>query len=129
VLIGLSSGFAVAGGVFAFITMLGIVPRLADRTGTVRYIVWYERMIVWGGTVGNVWFLFQLPAHGTWLLLAAFGLCAGIYVGCLAMALAEMLRLLPIFVNRLQIKEGFPLLVLAIALGKVTGTLFQFIFS
>ncbi|MCI5730549.1 MAG: stage V sporulation protein AB, partial [Eubacterium sp.] len=53
VLVGLGSGFAVASGIFAFITMLGIIPRLAARTKTARHIVWYENMIVLGGTLGN----------------------------------------------------------------------------
>lgn len=127
-LVGISSGLAVAGGVFAFITMLGIIPRLAARTKTAKHIVWYERMVIWGGTLGNIWILFMLPFHATPVLLAIFGFCAGIYVGCLVMALAEMLRLLPILVNRLQIQEGFPILVASLALGKAAGTLFQYFF-
>lgn len=124
--LGLCSGFAVSAGVFAFITMLGIVPRLAARTHTEKRIICYENMIILGGTLGNIWFVFQIPLHGTWILAALYGLCSGIYVGCLAMALAELLRLLPIFVNRLQIKEGFSLIVVSLAVGKMVGTLFQY---
>lgn len=124
--LGLCSGIAVAAGIFAFITMIGVVPRLAARTSTERHIITYERMIILGGTLGNLWSLFPVPIHGTWLLACVYGLCAGIYVGCLAMALAEMLRLLPIFVNRLQLREGFPLLVVGLAFGKMIGTLFQY---
>lgn len=126
---GLSCGFAVAAGVFAFITMLGIVPRMAARTKTERHIICYERMIVLGGTLGNIWLVFMVPIPGTPLLMAVYGLTAGIYVGCLAMALAELLRLLPIFVNRIQLKEGFPLVVVALATGKLVGTLFQYFWS
>lgn len=125
--LGLCSGFAVSAGVFAFITMLGIIPRLASRTHTEKHIICYENMIILGGSLGNIWFLSGIGFSGTWILAALYGLCSGIYVGCLAMALAEMLRLLPIFVNRLQIKEGFPLLVTSLALGKLVGTLFQFL--
>ena len=124
--IGLSSGFAVAGGIFAFITMLGIVPRMAARTHTGKHILCYERMIILGGTLGNIWLLFHIPVPGTPLLMALYGLGAGIYVGCLIMALAEMMRLLPILVNRIQIKEGFPLLVAALAIGKFLGVIFQY---
>lgn len=126
ILIGLSSGFAAAGGVFAFITMLGIVPRMAARTNTERHIVCYERMIIAGGGLGNICLLFMIPIPGTSLFMILFGLAAGIYVGCLAMALAEMLRLLPIMSNRLQIREGFPILILALAIGKLIGTMVQF---
>ena len=124
--IGLSCGFAVAGGVFAFITMLGIVPRMAARTHTGKHVICYERLIILGGTLGNIWLLFYIPVPGTPLLMALYGLGAGIYVGCLIMALAEMLRLLPILVNRIQIKEGFPLLVTALAVGKFLGVIFQY---
>ena len=47
--IGLASGFVVAAGIFAFITMLGIIPRLAQRTGTADHIYGYEWMIILGG--------------------------------------------------------------------------------
>lgn len=127
-LTGLASGFAVSSGIFAFITMLGIVPRLAARTNTAKHIVWYERMIILGGTLGNIWIVFMLPVPGSVLLLMLYGVCAGIYVGCLVMALAEMLRVIPILVNRIQIKEGFYLIPLALALGKLAGTLFQYFY-
>lgn len=127
--IGLCSGFTVSAGVFAFITMLGIIPRLAERTKTAGHIYLYENAIILGGTLGNIWILYQLPLHLSALMLGIFGLFSGIFVGCLAMALAEMLRVIPIMVNRAQIKEGFPLIVTAIAIGKMAGTLFQFFYS
>ncbi len=129
IIIGLSGGFSVASGIFAFITMLGIVPRLAARTHTANHIIRYENMIVWGGAIGNIWILFLLPFPLTTVFLICFGLFAGIYVGCLAMALAEALRVIPIMVNRIQIREGFYLIPLSIALGKMTGTLFQYFFQ
>ena len=61
ILIGLASGFAVASGIFAFITMLGIIPRLAARTKTANHVVWYETMIIAGGAFGNIWIVFELP--------------------------------------------------------------------
>lgn len=125
---GLASGFAVSSGIFAFITMLGIIPRLAARTNTAKHIVCYERMIIWGGTFGNIWILFMLPLPPTSLVLMLYGLGAGIFVGCLVMALAEMLRVIPILVNRIQIQEGFYLIPVSIALGKIIGTLFQFFY-
>ena len=141
ILIGLASGFAVASGIFAFITMLGIIPRLAARTNTANHVVWYETMIIAGGALGNIWIVFEIPMPLTSILmlswkvltgsifLAVYGLFAGVYVGCLVMALAEMLRVIPILVNRLQIKEAFYLIPLAIAIGKITGTLFQYFYQ
>jgi stage V sporulation protein AB len=124
--IGACSGLTVAAGVFAFITMLGIIPRLAARTHTKNRIYLYEAAIIWGGALGNIWVLFnlRLPLHS--ILLGVTGLFSGIFVGCLAMALAEVLRVFPIMINRIQLKEGFPYVVAAVALGKAAGTLFQF---
>lgn len=128
VVLGLSFGFSVAAGIFAFITMLGIVPRLAARTNTAKHIYFYEWMIILGGTLGNIWIVFPVRVPLSVILVCAYGIFAGMYVGCLVMALAEMLRVIPITVNRLQIREGFPMIAAAIALGKMTGTLFQYFF-
>ncbi len=126
--IGLCSGATVAAGVFAFITMLGIIPRLAARTNTADHIICYENAIILGGTLGNIWILFELPLHLSAVMVMVFGIFSGIFVGCLYMALAETLRVLPIMVNRIQLKEGFPIIVAAIAIGKVVGTVFQYFF-
>lgn len=127
--IGLCSGATVAAGVFAFITMLGIIPRLAARTNTANHILCYENAIILGGSLGNIWILFGLPMHLSLVMVMGFGFFSGIFVGCLYMALAETLRVLPIMVNRIQLKEGFPLVVAAIALGKLVGTLVQYFFE
>ena len=92
-------------------------------------MVWYETMIIAGGAFGNIWIVFEIPIPLTSIFLAVYGLFAGVYVGCLVMALAEMLRVIPILVNRLQIKEAFYLIPLAIAIGKITGTLFQYFYQ
>ncbi len=126
VFLGLCSGLTVAAGTFAFITMLGIIPRLAARTNTAKNIYWYENMIILGGTLGNIWVLYEWLLFPSSLLLVVFGFFSGIFVGCLAMALAEMLRVLPILTNRVQLKEGFPIIALALAVGKMIGTLFQY---
>lgn len=127
--IGLCSGLTVAAGVFAFITMLGIIPRLATRTHTRRHIYLYEGMIILGGTLGNIWFIYSFPLPLTSLFLGIIGVFSGIFVGCLAMALAEVLRVFPIISNRVQLKEGFPIVVVAVAIGKLAGTLFQFVWK
>ena len=43
--IGLSSGIAVAGGLFSFIIGLGVVSDFADRTHTGANVILYEEMI------------------------------------------------------------------------------------
>ena len=54
-IIGLTAGGMVAAGTFAFIVMIGIITRLAQRTKTAQYTTVYENAIVLGGTIGNIW--------------------------------------------------------------------------
>ena len=62
-------------------------------------------------------------------LLILYGFSAGIFVGCVAVALAEILKALPIFLRRVRMKEGLPWLVLFMALGKMLGSFFYFFFD
>ena len=50
----------------------------------------------------------------------------GIFVGCWAMALAEMLNVFPIFIRRMKIIKSVPYLILGIAVGKTVGALLFF---
>ena len=59
-------------------------------------------------------------------LLIIVGFCAGIFVGSVAVALAEILQALPIFFRRVKIKEGLPWLMIFMALGKMVGGFFYF---
>ncbi len=127
-ILGLSFGLTVSAGIFAFITMLDVIPRLTHRTGTAVHLYGYENTIILGGTLGNILFLFVGNFPLSYVGLAVFGLFSGIFIGCLAMALAESLRVIPIFVKRLKMKEGLPIILIAIALGKLVGTIFQYFF-
>ena len=128
-IIGLSAGMLVAAGLFSFITGLGVISDFADRTHTGEHVMLYEDAIVVGGILGNLLFVLKIHIPGGGWILPIFGLLAGIFTGCWAMALAEMLRVIPILVNRLQIKKAFYLIPLAIAIGKITGTLFQYFYQ
>ena len=56
-----------------------------------------------------------------------FGLFAGIFVGCLALAIAEMLDTIPVFARRIRFRHGLGIAVLFVAAGKAAGSLFYFI--
>lgn len=130
-LVGFTGAGFVAAGIFAFITMLGIVPRMAGRTDTAQHILLYENMIIVGGAVGNFLYIRDIsfsPGNalfGSNLLLALSGVFAGIFVGCLAMALAEVLQVIPVFAKRIKLQTGMPIILIAIALGKMCGSLYQ----
>lgn len=124
-LIGFSGAIAIAGAVFAFITMIGIIPRFASRTNTAKNIMLYEDMVTIGGTLGNIIILYQINIPVGTIGIILFGLFSGIFVGCLAMALAEVLQVIPVFLNRINLKKGLSILVIAVALGKSFGIFLQ----
>ena len=123
IFIGLASGVVVAGGVFAFIAVIGIVPRMAQRSGTNRYIMVYEDAIMVGGLLGTL-ALAGSPHLGFGFIFAViFALAVGIFVGSLAISLAEVLDAIPIILRRFRLGIGVSLFILALALGKMTGAL------
>ena len=111
--IGLAAGGAVAAGTFAFIIVIGVVPRMIAKCSLAKHTVLFENMIVLGGIMGNLVSVFtDIPIPvGHWILVL-FGFCAGIFVGCIAVALAEILNTFPILFRRFQIKEGLPWVML-----------------
>lgn len=130
-LIGLSGGALVASGLFAFIVSLGVVSDFADRTHTANKILLYENAIILGGILGNIFFTYQIPVvfPGSTFLLGLFGLFSGVFVGCWAMALAEVLNVFPIFIRRVKSITSIPYMILGIALGKVMGSIIYSLFD
>lgn len=139
--LGLSFGLMVAGGVFTVLIVVGLVPRFAGKTHTARYEVLYEEFIIAGTVIGCIFSVFQFPYRIgemigrlpqipftviTVVLLVIIGTFSGMFVGCLSLALAEMLDATPIFTRRIGFRHGLGVIVLAIALGKLCGSLIYF---
>lgn len=124
--IGLASGSAISAGVFSFIISVGVVPRIIGKSRTALDIMAYENAVLLGGTVGNILSLFSpsLPV-GMWAVIV-FGLSAGIFTGCLAVALAEILNTFPIMFRRFGIKAGLSWIMFFMALGKMAGALYLY---
>ena len=126
-IIGLSAGLIVAGGLFAFLSSLGVISDIADRTHTASKMLLYEDATAVGGILGNLLFVFQwrIPS-GAWLQ-PVFGTFAGIFVGCWAMSLAETVNVFPIFIRRVKLVQCIPYIILSIAIGKGLGSLLYFV--
>lgn len=122
----LASGLMVSAGVFAFIAAIGIVPRLAWRTGTKKMIRWYEDVIVCGGFWGTSTMFIEYRLPPSDFLLGCFALFEGLFVGVLAMALTEVLNVMPILMRRTRLTKGLQWIILAFALGKVAGSLLYY---
>ncbi|ROR27310.1 stage V sporulation protein AB [Mobilisporobacter senegalensis] len=125
VFIGLSGGITIAGAVFTFITKIGLVTRLASRTNTARHILFFEDCVTLGGTVGNLMTIWRFEVPFGIIGITVFGLFAGMFTGCLAMALTEVLDTIPIFAKRINLRKGIPFAVLSLAIGKGIGSFIQ----
>lgn len=126
ILIGLSAGTVVAGGLFSFIVELGVISDFADRTHTAGHIMFYEDMVSVGAVLGNLFQIFEISLPSGEVFLTVFGIFSGIFVGCWAMALAEILNVFPIFMRRARIVRYLAVFVLMTALGKGLGAGFFF---
>ncbi|MDO5572676.1 MAG: stage V sporulation protein AB [bacterium] len=128
---GFSFGMLAAGGVFTVLIAVGLLPRFAGKTHTANHIFLYEEMVVFGTITGCVLSIFQpelgLSGMSGQILLGLYGLFAGCFVGCLALAIAEMLNSIPIFARRISFRHGLGIAITTMALGKMTGSLVYFI--
>lgn len=145
--IGASAGLIVSAGVFTVLISVGLIPRFAGKMHVAKRVFVLEEMVVFGtltgsffsvfgewGRIGNFVrsrALFGAATEGVWNLAGtfvqvAFGLFAGIFVGCLALAIAEMLDTIPIFSRRIGFRHGLGAAILAVALGKLVGSLIYF---
>ncbi len=126
--LGIASGFAVSAGTFAFLIVIGVVPRMIGKCNRAAETMHFENAIILGGIMGNIASVFPaLRIPGGLLLLCAYGLSAGIFVGCIAVALAEILNTFPIMFRRSGLKEGLSWIMLVMALGKTAGALYYFL--
>ena len=127
VLLGFGSGAVISGAVFAFISVIGVVPRLAQKTNTKYFIPLYEEAIMFGGIFGCVQGFFQFTLPLPRFFVVTLGFCAGIFYGCLAVSLAEVLNVIPILTRRTKLGKGMFFFILAIALGKLTGSIIYYV--
>lgn len=164
IFMGLFSGIAVSAGTFAFLLVIGVVPRMLRTTNLMDKVLAVEMVIVAGVVIGTIMALWDgvpyadvLASYGqrigSWLtaavrglghlLLIVYGLSAGIFVGCIAVALAEILDTFPIMFRRLKLSwemgekttgqktskwQTIPLewMLFSMAFGKLAGSLFSF---
>ena len=140
---GFTFGLLTSAGVFTVLSAVGLIPRFVGSTHSAKEIWLYEDMVIFGTIFGGVYSVFAdllelgelvknwLPQM-VWLwvgyaFLIVSGIFGGMFTGCLALAIAEMLDSIPIFTRRISFRHGLGCMVLSIALGKLCGSLFFFL--
>lgn len=129
VVFGTSFGLLAAAGVFTVLVAVGIVPRFAGKTHTAGHVLLYEDMVIWGTVVGCIVSIFERYFHigirlfrmgvpfsvvqvGGNFVTGIIGLFSGMFIGCLALAIAEMLDSIPILPDGLA--SGMVLALLSV---------------
>ncbi len=127
IIIGFGGGFIISAGVFAFITIIGIIPRLVQYTGTGKYLKLYEDIIIIGGFLAStaIYIDYYLPI-GT-ILIVIYSLGIGIFVGCLSVAIAEVLDVIPIMSRREHLQPCVGTFIVTLGIGKSIGAIIFFV--
>ncbi len=128
IFLGFSGGLSVGAGYVAFLTVLGIIPRLTQLTKTMKMIQLYEWSIVLGAVVGTLIMLQDIHLHLSPFVLLIFGLSGGIFVGMMTAALTEVLNVWPILAKRIGVEDKITFLLMALVFGKIIGSLFHWIY-
>lgn len=123
--IGFAAGIAVGGGFVAFLTVLGIIPRLIQLSKTDTFISVYIASIILGSLFGVYMSFADISWNQPLILLVMWGAFHGIFNGMLAAALTEVLNVFPILSKRIRMEDKLLWLLMAIVFGKIAGSLFQ----
>ncbi len=146
--IGVSAGLIVSAGVFTVLISVGLIPRFAGKMHVANKVFVLEESVIFGTLMGSFLSIYSkwgqigyyvrlhevfgaAATEGVWnltgtLIQIVFGLFAGIFVGCLALAIAEMLNTIPVFARRIGFRHGLGIAILAVAVGKFLGSLIYF---
>ncbi len=123
VIIGLGAGLIVGGAIAAFISLLGIIPRLIQISRTHQYKILYQNAFTLGVIVFTIVYFFDINIELSNIVVGLIGLIFGIFIGIFSSALAEVLNVIPVMSKKLKIKDDLKIIVYALLFGKVAGSL------
>ena len=125
-IIGLGGGAVAACGAAALVIGLGIIPRYAGITRTPGRVLWYEDCAMLGIFLGNLAVMWRFPLPAGLPGLAVYGIFSGVFLGSWVVALGEVVDVFAILARRLKLHHSFPWIILAMAAGKILGSLLYF---
>lgn len=127
VIIAMSAGGVISAGVYSFITSIGVFPRIVASTHSAKHSAIYENCIILGGILGNIFYLSHINVDLGYIPAVIYALCTGIFVGALAMSLAETINSMAVFFHKMKIRNGIIIIIYAIVFGKLIGSILYFL--
>lgn len=128
IIIGFASGVFVGAGFVSILTVLGIISRLVHLSQSEPYIHLFTYAIVLGVLFGTYLSFTNITWSGHPYIVVVWGGIQGIFNGMIAAALAEILNVFPLLSKRIGLEKYILLLLMAIVLGKIAGSLFQWLY-
>ncbi|WP_053957678.1 stage V sporulation protein AB [Inediibacterium massiliense] len=126
--IGFSEGVMVGTALIAFLTILDIVPRLAQLTSTEEHVKIYEITIGITVTLISLGSALDLSIDIGKIMVICVGFLMGTFIGLLASALTEVTNVIPVVINRFQIHPYIKLVFFSLAGGKMVGSFIYWVF-
>lgn len=134
---GFSGGVIISAGVFSLLAAVGMIPRYVWKFHIAKKLQFFEEMIIWGTGIGGALSVYPIFFHEISMripftnelrqvLLGIVGFFSGIFVGSVAVTVAEMLGSIPIFFHRIRMHNGIKWVVWGLAFGKCIGSLLYF---
>ena len=124
------AGAGVSAGVFAFVLVIGVVPRIL-RCSRIENIILIENVMICGVVAGNISSVLDTAYNlgfANMPKVPVSNICGNIIiVGCIAVALAEILHTFPIIYKRMKLRAGLGIIVISMAIGKAMGALYYFL--
>lgn len=118
----MAGGAVIAGGYFAFISLIGIFPKLLEKVKGNRHYMLVEGLLTYGAVIANAIYIFNIRVPITIIGLSVLSFFGGVFVGCLVGALAEVLNVFPIISRRINVRRGMPYVIYAVGIGKAIGS-------
>lgn len=125
---GLGAGTVLGTGIVSFISMIGVIPRLLSQPKIRSHYLAAGTAASLGIIVGTIFYTCEVYLPIPNILIGIFSLGYGMFIGCLAIALTEVLDVIPIMQRRLKLKKGLHLIIVVLSIGKLVGTLYYWLY-
>lgn len=125
---GAGTGAVLGTAILSFLIMIGVIPRLATKPKIRSHYLAIGTAASLGITVGTIFYMWEIYLPLPAVVIGMFSLAFGMFVGCLVVALAEVLDVIPIMKRRLNLKKGVHLIILMLAFGKLVGALYYWVY-
>ncbi len=121
--VGFCEGLLTGGSVIALVVILEVIPRICEFSGTEKYTWIYDDFTVLGAVWGSLSAYISIKFNFGIIPVIVWGLFSGTFVGIVAVALADVLDVIPVVLKRLRIENYVTVFVITMLLGRMLGAL------